>query len=296
MSKIAKIDSKGLLNVNAPIYDAIKKEKSWELLKNDQDVYIEIRKGNIIDAYYQGGRIVEFRYDKSEKRIKRATHPKYLGHYNCEENEYYTKRADGTYSPKYLECDLNESTIKDIKERIAKYYTKDDSSEENTSEKKRQGELIVSNRKEYIDSEFAYRMYEDGRNTIRFDLVKIQGDEIIVEELKMIRDSRLNSTTKPEVITQLGNYKKFIEENKDELLEYFKKLYKIKRSLSLLKEPMEDIELDKLKLRESPRLIIALDDDYRQIKEGNVPKGMNRKAERLKNIEMNLEGIDYILI
>ena len=59
---------------------------------------------------------------------------------------------------------------------------------------------------------------------------------------------------------------------------------------------MEDIELDKLKLRESPRLIIALDDDYRQIKEGNVPKGMNRKTERLKNIEMNLEGIDYILI
>ena len=44
MSKIAKIDSKGLLNVNAPIYDAIRKEKSWELLKNDQDVYIEIRK------------------------------------------------------------------------------------------------------------------------------------------------------------------------------------------------------------------------------------------------------------
>lgn len=134
-------------------------------------------------------------------------------------------------------------------------------------------------------------MYEDGRNTIRFDLVKIQGDEIIVEELKMIGDSRLNSTTKPEVIMQLINYERFIKENKDELLIYFKKLYKIKRSLSLLKEPMEDIELDKLKLRESPRLIIALDDDYRQIKEGNVPKGMNRKAERLKNIEMNLEGI-----
>ena len=294
MSKIAKIDSKGLLNVNAPIYDAIKKEKSWELLKNDQDVYIEIRKGNIIDAYYQGGRIVEFRYDKSEKRIKRSTHPKYLGHYNCEENEYYTKRADGTYSPKYQECNLNESTIKDIKEGIAQHYTKD----ENTSEKKRQGELIVSNRKEYIDSEFAYRMYEDGRNTIRFDLVKIQGDEIIVEELKMIGDSRLNSTTKPEVIMQLINYERFIKENKDELLIYFKKLYKIKRSLSLLKEPMEDIELDKLKLRESPRLIIALDDDYRQIKEGNVPKGMNRKAERLKKIEKNLKdySIKYELI
>ena len=293
MSKIAKIDSNGLLNVNDPIYDAIKEEKSWGLLKNDKDVYIEIRKGNIIDAYYQGGRIVEFRYDARNKRIKKSTHPKYLWDSNHEQGEYYTKTTDGKYIPIYQDCELDQSTIELIKKGITQHYAKDD-----LSEKKCQGELIINNRKDYIDSEFAYRMYEGERKTIRFDLVKIEEHDIIIEELKMIRDSRLNSTKEPEVITQLDNYKRFITENKNQLLEYFKELYRIKRSLSLLKEPMGDIDIEKLNLLESPRLVIALDDDYRQLRIGNVPTKMRKKKDRLDNIIRNLDchSVDYIFI
>lgn len=40
----------------------------WSVVKADKDLYVEVRKQNIIDIYFMGGRIAEAKYDFRKKR------------------------------------------------------------------------------------------------------------------------------------------------------------------------------------------------------------------------------------
>lgn len=53
----------GLLDTNHKIYKILPTTPWWDSLKNDPDIYIEARKGNILDAYYYGARIAEIKYN-----------------------------------------------------------------------------------------------------------------------------------------------------------------------------------------------------------------------------------------
>jgi hypothetical protein len=269
MGKISRMKS-GLLNRGHELYKILKGEKAptwWNSLKEDKDIYIEIRKGNIIDAYYLGGRMAEIKLDR-DNRIVVTAHPKYLGFLEEEDGQYYRKGIkDGkiVYTPIYQVCSEWLLNRKDeMKANIQKYYSGRNNGEE-TSEKYIQGMLILKGRGKYLDSEFAHRLYEDKIETVRIDLVKIENGFIVFEELKRIGDNRLRNTKGyPKILTQIKNYREFLKVNKDILTEYYKTLYEIKKDLGL---PVPIVgNVNDLVVNPEPQLLIA--NNYERKTEG----------------------------
>ena len=226
---------------------------------------MEIRKDDIVDIYYEGGRMAELRF--KSKRITATCHPKYRG-----------MDVPIGSNPKYVDCleVLKNNPFFIIKNIQANYSQKDGKDEEDISEKKIQGDMICRQNPIFLDSEFAHR-YEIGkRQTIRFDLVTIKNNQLIFIELKRIKDNRMlnKEDDEPEILKQMDKYQKFIKVNKDKLLDYYKTLYEIKSSLKL---PVPECEIEKLSVCEVPHLIII--DTYKSL-------GGRRKARiaRMKEI------------
>lgn len=239
-----------ILKTNAPIW--------WKALKEDKDLYIEIRKGNVIDVYYLGGRMAEIKCDRNKNLVVTA-HPKYLGYMNEKDKRYYRegkRNGKAVYTPIYQDCSVWLLDRRDeLKANIQKHYS-GASEGENTSEKFIQGNLILNGRDKYLDSEFAHRLYDGKINTIRIDLVKIENGLVVFEELKRIRDSRLrNLDGNPEILDQIRNYREFIKVNKEVLTKYYRMLYQIKRDLDL---PIPIVaNIDNIEINTEPQLLIA---------------------------------------
>ena len=62
------------LNPNAPLFSELKSGKYawWENIKQNHDLYIEIRKDNNINVYFQGGSVVKLHYCSKHKKITPA--------------------------------------------------------------------------------------------------------------------------------------------------------------------------------------------------------------------------------
>ena len=242
------------LNKEAEIYRELKKQPDWwQRLLSIEGVYVEIRKDNIVDIYYEGGRMAKLRC--KSKRITATCHPKYLG-----------MDVPTGSNPKYVDClEILKNNPYFIAKNIqANYSQKEGRNGEDISEKKIQGDMICRQNPLFLDSEFAHR-YEIGkRQTIRFDLVMIKNNQLIFIELKRIKDNRLlnKEDDEPEILNQMDKYQKFIKVNKDKLLDYYKTLYEIKSSLKL---PVPECEIEKLSVCEVPRLIII--DTYKSLGE-----------------------------
>ena len=242
-NEIATLDAS--LNKEAEIYKELKKQPDWwQRLLSVKGVYVEIRKDDIVDVYYEGGRMAELRCKC--KRITATCHPKYLG-----------MDVPTGSNPKYVDCLKNlKNNPTFITQNIQAIYSqKDGKNEEDISEKKIQGDMICRQNPLFLDSEFAHR-YEIGkRQTIRFDLVTIKSNQLIFIELKRIKDNRMlnKEDYEPEILKQMDKYQKFIKVNKDKLLDYYKTLYEIKSSLKL---PVPECEIEKLSVCEVPHLII----------------------------------------
>ena len=288
MKKVS-IMNENLLDITHKLYEILQSSKApewWLELKKDVELYIEVRKGNIIDVYYQGGRMAEIKYNNSTKNITVTAHPKYLGFDNefKEDKKYYKKsiKKDGTieYVPIYQDCkEWLLARKEELKANIRKHYSGDKDGEK-TSEKFIQGELIINGRDKYLDSEFAHRFYVGERNTIRIDMVKIEDGRVVFEELKRIGDARLRTNNgDPDIITQMKNYRIFLGENKDVLTRYYKILYRIKQHLGLPVPEVDDVE--KMTVDPEPQLIIA----------HNYEKMGKNREERIKAIETALLNI-----
>ena len=247
---IATLDA--CLDKEAGIYNVLKEQPVWwQKLLSIKGVYVEIRKGDIVDVYYEGGRIAELRC--KNKRITATCHPKYLG-----------KNVPTGSNPKYVDCiEVLKNNPTFITQNIQiNYSQKEGKGEEDISEKKIQGDMICRHNPIFLDSEFAHR-YEIGkRQTIRFDLVTIKNNQLIFIELKRIKDNRLlnKGDENPEILNQMEKYQKFIKTNKAKLLVYYKDLYEIKKSLNL---PVPECEIEKLSVCEIPHLIII--DTYQSL-------------------------------
>ncbi len=258
------------LNPDAEIYKELGKQpKWWQKLLSIKGVYVEIRKDDIVDVYYEGGRMAELRY--KNKKLVATCHPKYLG----------KDVPEGT-TVKYEDCleqlkKNPESIVKNIKDI---YSQKGKMNNEDIREKKIQGDMICSHTPIYLDSEFAHRYEEGSQQTIRFDLVTVRNNELLFIELKRIKDNRLlnKDDDKPKILEQMDKYKRFIESNKDKLLEYYKVLYGIKKSLGL---PVPECEIEKLSICEKPHLIIR--DTYE-----NYTSGRSERIENIKDL-LNLK-------
>lgn len=246
--KTISLLEEGLINLDYPLYNILISENApqwWTLLKNDKEIYIDIRKGNVIDAYYRGGRIAGIVYSGRSKTITVKAHPKYLGHTDSTDINYYKKRVrDGhvTFDPIYQDCsDWIINRMSELKNNIQEHYSGDFEGED-TSEKFIQWNLVINGRDKYLDSEFSHRFYDEKRESIRIDLLKIENGHFVFEELKRIKDNRLRTNKGiPEIITQMQNYRAFIGENYDRMTKYYRELYKIKVKLGLPVPPVTDI-------------------------------------------------------
>jgi len=209
------------------------------MVKNDPRFYIEIRKDNQVNVYYEGGSVVRLHYCSKHKKLQAFTHEKYLG--NDEGNSY-------------IECaDILDEKIDYIIERIqTKYSQKNGVTKEKWSEKYIQGNIRTKYPSKYIDSEFAYKNDEFD---IRIDLIECIDGELRFVELKRLDDARMlkepQSEDDPEIITQMTDYKMFIQKHKKEILDYYKKVYDIKKELRL---PIPNQKPSSL--NETPHLLI----------------------------------------
>ena len=210
------------LNPSAKIFELLEANNYawWNRFKSDSNFYIEIRKDNQINVYYEGGNVVRLHYCSKKKKLQAFTHCKYLG-----KNELKNR---------YINCiETLDEEIDNIVSKIKMIYSeKYGDYKEKWSEKYIQGHLIENRPTKYIYSEFAYKNNEID---IRIDLVECVNGQLRFVELKRLDDNRMLKKTddNPEVITQMRNYKQFAKNNKDFLLEYYSKIYKIKESLGL---------------------------------------------------------------
>ena len=199
----------------------------WKNILEDKELYVEIRKDNYANIYYYGGNVALVRWTGG--KFAAETHRKYVG------------KSDETGT--YIDCTTmlqSKERLEYIKEKIRQVYHKLPQRKEAderdgvyiSNEKWIQGELKLRFPKHYIDSEFAYRIEKD--NLVRFDLVKLNGKELLFIELKLITDSRLRSKGKePEIIGQMTKYSDFIREHAETLKDYYTKLLRIKKRIGL---------------------------------------------------------------
>lgn len=292
--------TEGLLDINHPIYKILSSDNApiwWQNVKGDDSLYIEVRKDNYLNVYFRGGCVAKILYNCKSKQFEVTSHPKYLERFDINNPKWYKKRIkEGkiVYDAIYQDCTdwLSDcEKLKLLEQNIEKIYSGNENGE-STSEKCIQGGLIVKYRKKYLDSEFAYRLFDGRRNTIRIDLVKIEDGKIVFEELKRIVDSRLYTTKgAPEILTQMANYEGFLQQNQVILTNYYRTLFQIKEKLGLPVPLINNI--DNIIVDPKPTLLIM--ENY------DVPKskaGQTKRKNRVMNIKHILDQakITYQLI
>jgi len=270
------------LNPQAELFKeiTIQQPKWWNLLCNDSELYIEIRKDNYINVYYYGGSLAKIRYMNG---FVAEIHQKYLG-----DDKPRGKTKKGTNIFKYDSialATLNENKIIEIKNRIKSDYLRH-ITDENPAEKWIQGKMIKES-SNYIDSEFQYNQ-DPKIGRLRIDLVDLSEGILSFVELKGIFDNRLRNDIKrnsniPEIIEQMEKYKLYINKYEAEIIDYYKRLLKIKQTLGLT-----TIDNTIIKLNKIPKLIIA----------NTYIKSTKKREERISDIKMLLEKycIDYEIV
>lgn len=198
----------------------------WNRFKEDSSLYIEVRKDNQVNVYFEGGSIARIHYCSKNRKLQVFIHHKYLGIPKPADNNLYVE-----YSDKIGSC------LNDVLDRVKTVYSQKGSIDgvvpkEKWSEKYIQGTLIVQSRQYHLDSEFAYN---DSETSNRIDLVRCSDGMVTFVELKRMGDNRMLHETDatPEVVYQMNRYKQFIEKYSSQLLEYYQKLYDIKKILEL---------------------------------------------------------------
>lgn len=256
MSKIAKFNAS--LRGDHPLFKLLisNAPEWWCNVLQFENAYIDIRKDNTINIYYEGASLAKIEMTKGS--IRATCHPKYLYGYNA---QAYYKRGIAIYQPCEKELVRIGTEECCLLRNAQMFYSdkegKEVSNAEQKSEKKLQGKIVCRAKTLYIDSEFAHRYEEGSRHTIRIDLVRVVGNMIQFVELKRIQDNRLlhkdGSEVTPEIITQIEEYRNFIKANKDAILAYYKELITIKRALGL---PTTSADIETLDIDTEPCLEI----------------------------------------
>jgi hypothetical protein len=220
----------------------------WKTLVNDKDAYIDIRKDNYIDVYFNGGNLIrELKFNGTGYTGK--IHYKYLLPKKAEYIEFDFQNQSIDIANKEVKLiplnNLDKDALKRIKDNISIYHPAN-------SEKGIQAKF-VKNTGFFLDSEFAYTY----NGTLRVDLVWIDtsSKKIILVELKTMGDKRLYTN---EIHDQLKKYHDFATSFTDEITEYYSKVYEIKKKLNILSSSLENIQsLKGYTLETKPLLIFG---------------------------------------
>ena len=188
----------------------------WKTILGDKNLYINVRKNNRINVYYQGSSVMELHIGRG-KDIKARIHRKYLG---IKQTSDYI-----TLTPEDIVRQLDE-----IKAEID--LRKKPKNPEGGTEKALQGLYYLSGK--YIDTEYEF-VNNEGLIT-RIDFTSINEDGMIeFVELKRISDNRLlndeKSTQPEEIIRQMRDYKRFIIANKAQIQDYYQRVQTILKSI-----------------------------------------------------------------
>ena len=219
----------------------------WKAIKEDEDLYIEIRKENYIDVYYNGGGIVQNLLVRNGE-FNGKIHFKYLLSNSSEYIDFNISSSDISLKKNSVKLisDFNSDSLKLIKNNIRNHYSK-------SSEKGIQADFILKSNF-FIDSEFAY---SHNNQLLRMDLVwlDVKKQRIVFVELKRQGDPRLDSY---KIVNQLSKYKTFIEQNNSDLLSYYKELFLIKKDLGILNSHLSEIEnLNEFTIETKPLLLFG---------------------------------------
>lgn len=221
------------LNPDARIFQELKKNPSWwTRFKKDSSLYIEIRKDNQVNVYFEGGSVARIHYCSEQKKLQVFTHHKYLHLPASSKSNPY---VDLLMMPtkKDSEILMYDEIISGVKECYSqKHAVNGVVDKEKWSEKFIQGKLITHSAAVHLDSEFAYN---DATSQNRIDLISCDNGRITFVELKRIADGRMRHKTdkSPEIVNQMNRYKAFISKYSAQLLAYYQKLYDIKLNLAL---------------------------------------------------------------
>ena len=224
------------LKPEAKIFNELKKNPSWWVrFKNDSSLYIEIRKDNQVNVYFEGGSVARIHYCSKHKQLQVFTHHKYLNLPAPSKSNAYIECSGIIDEP--IETDSEILVCDKIIERVKKCYSQKHAingivDKEKWSEKFIQGTLITHSSEFHLDSEFAYN---DATDKNRIDLIRCDNGVISFVELKRIADGRMLHKTdeSPEIIDQMTRYRDFINKYSNELLAYYQNLYDIKVDLGL---------------------------------------------------------------
>jgi hypothetical protein len=222
-----------ILKSDSKIFEELKKNPSWwTRFKNDKSLYIEIRKDNQVNVYFEGGSIARIHYCSKHKKLQVFTHHKYLNLPEPSKSNAYIDCSGIIDKP--IKKDSEILVCDTIIERIRTIYSQKLSinNKEKWSEKFIQGSIIVQSSAFHLDSEFAYN---DEVSQNRIDLVRCDEGVVTFVELKRMSDGRMLHKTdeSPEIVEQMLRYRNFIMRYSNELLAYYQKLYDIKVDLQL---------------------------------------------------------------
>ena len=221
------------LKSDSKIFEELKKKPSWwTRFKNDKSLYIEIRKDNQVNVYFEGGSIARIHYCSKHKKLQVFTHHKYLNLPEPSKSNAYIECSDIIDKP--IKKDSEILVCDTILERIRTIYSQKLSinNKEKWSEKFIQGSIIVQSSAFHLDSEFAYN---DDISQNRIDLVRCDNGVVTFVELKRMSDGRMLHKTdeSPEIVEQMLRYRSFILRYSNKLLDYYQKIYDIKVELQL---------------------------------------------------------------
>jgi hypothetical protein len=225
-----------ILKPEAKIFQELKKNPSWwAKFKNDSSLYIEIRKGNQVNVYFEGGSVARIHYCSKHKKLQVFTHHKYLNLPAPSKRNAYIECSGIIDEPKETNSEI--LVCDKVIERVKTCYSQKHAingivDKEKWSEKFIQGTLITQSSDFHLDSEFAYN---DATDKNRIDLIRCDKGVITFVELKRIADGRMLHKTdeSPEIVDQMNRYKDFITKYSVELLAYYQKLYDVKAELGL---------------------------------------------------------------
>lgn len=188
----------------------------WKTILGDKNLYVNVRKNNRINVYYKGSSVMELHIGRG-KDIKARIHRKYLG---IEQNSDYV-----TLTP-----DVIVQQLSGIKTAID--LRKKPKNPEGDSEKALQGLYYLSGK--FIDTEYEFVNSENLITRIDFTAINEDGMVEFVE-LKRISDNRLlndeGSTQPEEIIRQMRDYKRFIQANKADIIDYYQRVQTILKSI-----------------------------------------------------------------
>lgn len=247
-----------------------KKPNWWKNIVSEKSVYIDIRKENYINIYFNGGSIIrELKFNG--KKYSGSINYKYLLSEKSEYIKYEFSTPKVDLVKKKIDLltfsDFENKSFKRIRDNISNHYPVG-------SEKGIQAKF-VNNTDYFLDTEFAYNF----ENTeLRIDLVWIDttNKKIMFVELKTMGDSRLYTN---KIYDQLKKYNDFAIKFENDIVEYYNKVFEIKKKLNILPKGLNSVNsLNDFTLEKKPLLLFG---DCQQAWINNNAKDINSRIDKV---------------